>query len=836
MKSAFLTLIIILYVFTTYGQNYATGTKVEIVAVDGKTYNGTITEVLNGKYKVHYDGYDFDAWLTPDQFKVKEEKTLVDQYITGTKVEVVAVDGKTYNGTITEVLNGKYKIHYEGYDSDAWLTPDQFKVKEEKTLVDQNITQYNEYVNQGIANYNKGNMEGAINDYSLAVNLRPADYLAYYNRGLAYYKKGNYDAANSDYTNAIQFKPDYYYAWYSRGLSNTYKFNYIAALEDYNKAIELNPTNFDAYTGRGYVYLMQLNYQAAKQDYSKAISLKPDNITTYLSRAYVEFINGENDAAIADYSKTVELNADYYDGYYSRGFAYLNNGNYDASIQDFSKSAQLRPDSTNGYISLIVACIANKNFSKSKELYDQYEGSGKRSYIELKDYSFIKSYIQAATQYLVNNDYRNALPVLLTSLNEYASSRDVINAFYKYFYANILATTGYVYQQFDSLNLSSEFYQKAITINAKNLVWNNKQLELKSLISQGNDLDKTPPEIILLTPKPERGQDIDADEDAQNRVFVSGYAKDKSGIKWVKVNGVDVENLKPDGYFSSNVKDVADKLVIQAEDMQGNVEPGKEFRIGNVKKVHSDAVITPIPQSETPSFHAVLIACSKYTGAGGWPPLPTTIDEAKALKNVLMTKYGFPEKNIVELYDKTKDDITTALSSKLESLTSNDNLVILYSGHGTKEQKGSELIGYWVPLNATDPNRGYISNSALNDLIAGTKARHILIMSDACYSSAMRGNTEDAKKEEVLVPYKEEYKFESRRILTSGGLEKVPGNSKFMQLVIEALDRNTDPLLPEFYLYSLIAPGVMKSTGNLPVIQSFGKDGNHGGQFYFIRR
>jgi len=47
-----------------------TGNKVQLTAVDGKVYTGTITDVSNGKYKVHYDNFNFDAWLTKDQFQV----------------------------------------------------------------------------------------------------------------------------------------------------------------------------------------------------------------------------------------------------------------------------------------------------------------------------------------------------------------------------------------------------------------------------------------------------------------------------------------------------------------------------------------------------------------------------------------------------------------------------------------------------------------------------------------------------------------------------------------------------------------------------------------------
>lgn len=46
------------------------GSKVQLSDATGKNYTGTITEIKDGKYKVKYDGYNFEAWLDPGQFKV----------------------------------------------------------------------------------------------------------------------------------------------------------------------------------------------------------------------------------------------------------------------------------------------------------------------------------------------------------------------------------------------------------------------------------------------------------------------------------------------------------------------------------------------------------------------------------------------------------------------------------------------------------------------------------------------------------------------------------------------------------------------------------------------
>lgn len=46
------------------------GSKVDLITADGVKYTGTIIDKQDGKFKVKYDGVDFEAWLTPNQFIV----------------------------------------------------------------------------------------------------------------------------------------------------------------------------------------------------------------------------------------------------------------------------------------------------------------------------------------------------------------------------------------------------------------------------------------------------------------------------------------------------------------------------------------------------------------------------------------------------------------------------------------------------------------------------------------------------------------------------------------------------------------------------------------------
>lgn len=102
------------------------GSKVTLTAVDGKTYTGTIKDISNNQYKVKYDGVDFEAWLTRDQFKLLDNS----KYSVGSKVEILW-SGSWYKGEVLEVNNDKYKIHYDGYGSnwDEWLTTERLRAQ-----------------------------------------------------------------------------------------------------------------------------------------------------------------------------------------------------------------------------------------------------------------------------------------------------------------------------------------------------------------------------------------------------------------------------------------------------------------------------------------------------------------------------------------------------------------------------------------------------------------------------------------------------------------------------------------------------------------------------------
>src|SRR5688572_3650174 len=67
-----ISIICLLLIFTVTNAQ-TVNSKVSMQDASGKSYTGVITAVRGDKYYVKYDGVDFSAWLSKNQFTVTSE-------------------------------------------------------------------------------------------------------------------------------------------------------------------------------------------------------------------------------------------------------------------------------------------------------------------------------------------------------------------------------------------------------------------------------------------------------------------------------------------------------------------------------------------------------------------------------------------------------------------------------------------------------------------------------------------------------------------------------------------------------------------------------------------
>jgi tetratricopeptide (TPR) repeat protein len=96
-------------------------------------------------------------------------------------------------------------------------------------------------------------------------------------RGDRDFDAGDYDTAIADYTHAIALKPDHAEAFNNRAYTYMTMQEYAAALPDLDEAIRLRPSYVNALMNRGdmYNYYYQIDRARAIEDYDRVLALDP---------------------------------------------------------------------------------------------------------------------------------------------------------------------------------------------------------------------------------------------------------------------------------------------------------------------------------------------------------------------------------------------------------------------------------------------------------------------------------------------------------------------------------------------------------------------------------
>ncbi|HKG20638.1 MAG TPA: tetratricopeptide repeat protein [Blastocatellia bacterium] len=136
----------------------------------------------------------------------------------------------------------------------------------------------------------------------------PPNYaLAYYKRGNERKERGDLAGALSDYTRAVDLDSNLPQVYNNRGNTLKAMGDYEAAIKDYDRAIEINPRFAFAYNNRGAAWFLKGDPDRAVSDYDKAIKLKPDYALAYANRGLLFLSRGDSRRAESDFNKCSKL-------------------------------------------------------------------------------------------------------------------------------------------------------------------------------------------------------------------------------------------------------------------------------------------------------------------------------------------------------------------------------------------------------------------------------------------------------------------------------------------------------------------------------------------------
>lgn len=149
---------------------------------------------------------------------------------------------------------------------DKAIVIEQFAAEDKIFLSNQQLTEAGKL-------YYQGNLNGAANYCTRAIELNSNNATAYSIRGVIYYKLNDFNSSLADFNKAIELNPSDYKNFYNRGLAYVKLSNYRQAAQDFSEAIRINPNDADSWHNRGLCRQRLGDIYGAQEDLNRARAL-----------------------------------------------------------------------------------------------------------------------------------------------------------------------------------------------------------------------------------------------------------------------------------------------------------------------------------------------------------------------------------------------------------------------------------------------------------------------------------------------------------------------------------------------------------------------------------
>lgn len=218
-----------------------------------------------------------------------------------------------------------------------------------------------------------------------------------------------------------------------------------------------------------------------------------------------------------------------------------------------------------------------------------------------------------------------------------------------------------------------------------------------------------------------------------------------------------------------------------------------------------------------------------------FPSLEGPAKDVTAMKTALA---NYKITKTVHKKDMTKTEMEKFFSIELRDYVKNNNinsLLIWYAGHG----KYVSPTGYWVPSDGkTDDEFSYfgINNLKASMQSYAGKLVHTLVITDACESGATFLMAMRGGDDDKRCDNFELTKAKSSQVFTSAGYELASDNSQFTKTFVSMLNNNVEPCLPIEKIVKKVTVAVSQAGNQAPKFGKIKDLEDEGGTYFFIKK
>jgi len=223
------------------------------------------------------------------------------------------------------------------------------------------------------------------------------------------------------------------------------------------------------------------------------------------------------------------------------------------------------------------------------------------------------------------------------------------------------------------------------------------------------------------------------------------------------------------------------------------------------------------------------IAINKYTD-DKLDNLNNCLADMNETVSILKQRYCFDDIELLTCLEQTtRKYLFNRLQDFFLNCLEEDNIIILYSGHG--EYNSFINTPYWQPSDSLfNDSSTWLNVNDILSFINASKAKHVCLISDSCFSGAiitdkMRGGGFDALNNK-----------KSRLALTSGGIEKVSDGIKedlspFTKILCKVLKENNEPKISFSSVAEKVILNFNEERIQTPMFGTLPNTGHDGGSF-----
>ncbi len=215
-----------------------------------------------------------------------------------------------------------------------------------------------EYYQQGVEQYDKGNYEKALHYFEQASNINPKESVYYDWQGSCLYHLVAFEEALQAFDKALALEP-YYTTYEYKGVCLAALGRTEEAINAFDQSISLYPY-LNNYFWKAAILLSSQKLPEAASTYLSVAALKDtDNETkalAYNNAGYALYVNKNYEKAMEAIEKGLGLKQDKSNLYKNKGLILEAQGNYDGAMENYNRALEIEPNNQ-------LALTARRNLS-----------------------------------------------------------------------------------------------------------------------------------------------------------------------------------------------------------------------------------------------------------------------------------------------------------------------------------------------------------------------------------------------------------------------------------------------------------------------------------------